>query len=122
MEYVISLLFEYENYWNHDEWQNRSTEYDHGLIWIPDVPPIDQDTEESCRIFAGYWGENITAQNPDPSRLPDARNPASLALADVANTADQFAAFLNCFQVHTCRPRYCLYVKHSSDKPPTCHF
>ena len=30
---------------------------------------MDQDTEESRRVFAGYWGEKITAQNPDPSRL-----------------------------------------------------
>ena len=46
------------------------------------------NTEESRRIFAGYWGEKITAQNPDPSQLPNARNPTSLAPADVANTAD----------------------------------
>ena len=45
MEYVISLLFKYEDYWDHDEWQNRGTEYDHGFIWIPDAPPMDQDTE-----------------------------------------------------------------------------
>ena len=122
MEYVISLLFKYEDYWGRDEWQDRGTEHDHGLIWIPDAPPMDQDTEESCRVFAGYWGEKITAQNPDPSRLPDTRNPASLTPADVANTADQFTAFLNHFQVHTCRPRYCLRVKHGSDGPPTCCF
>jgi hypothetical protein len=28
------------------------------------------------------------AWNPDPLRLPDAQNPASLALADVANITD----------------------------------
>ena len=41
MEYVISPLFKYEDYWDRDEWQNRGTEHDHGLIWIPDAPPMD---------------------------------------------------------------------------------
>ena len=54
MEYVISPLFKYEDYWDRDEWQNRGTKHDHGLIWIPDAPPMDQDTEESRRVFAGY--------------------------------------------------------------------
>ena len=65
---------------------------------------MNQETEGSCSDFAGYWGERITADNPNPSRLPDAWNPASLAPADMANTADQFAAFLNHLQVRTCQP------------------
>jgi hypothetical protein len=93
-----------------------------GQYWIPDAPPMDQGTEESCCVFADYWGEKITAQNPNFLQLPDARNPASLAPADVANTADQFAAFLNRLQVHTYLPQYCLRVKHESDGPPTCQF
>jgi hypothetical protein len=60
--------------------------------------------------------------NPNLSRPPDTRNPASLAPADVANIPDQFAAFLNCFQVHTCWLRYCLRVKYSFDEPLSCHF
>ena len=40
----------------------------------------------------------------------------------MANTPDQFTAFLNRFQVHTCRPRYCLRIKHGSDEPPSCRF
>jgi hypothetical protein len=83
---------------------------------------MDQETKESRSDFAGYWGERITADNPNPLRLPDAQNPASLAPADVANTADQFAAFLNRLQVHTCQPRYCLRVKPGSDEPPSCRF
>jgi hypothetical protein len=43
----------------------------------------------------------ITAWNLDPLQLPNAWNPASLALADVANTIDQFAAFLNRLQMHS---------------------
>ena len=40
----------------------------------------------------------------------------------MANTPDQFAAFLNRLQVHTCRPQYCLRIKHGSDEPPSCRF
>ena len=56
---------------------------------------MNQDTEESRRNFASYWGDRITAHNPNSSRPLDAQNPASLAPADVANTPDQFAVFLN---------------------------
>ena len=80
------------------------------------------DTEESRSTFARYWGEKITAHNPNPLRPPDTQNPASLAPPDVANTLDQFAAFLNCFQTHVCQQGYCLRVRSGSDKPPRCHF
>ena len=83
---------------------------------------MNQDTEESYRNFASYWGDKITAHNPNPSWLPDARNSASLTPADVANIPDQFVAFLNRLQVHTCGPQYCLRVKHGSDEPPSCRF
>jgi hypothetical protein len=122
MDYVLALLLKYEDYWDRDEWQARGTEHDHGLYWIPDAPPMDQETEGSHGDFADYWGEKITADNPNPLRLPNARNPASLAPTDVSNTADQFAAFLNRLQIHTCRPQYCLHVKHGSDEPPSCRF
>ena len=122
MDYVLAPLLKYEDHWDRDEWQARGTEHDHGLYWIPDAPPMDQETEGSRGDFADYWGEKITADNPNPLRLPDARNPASLAPTDVSNTADQFAAFLNRLQIHTCRPQYCLRVKHGSDEPPSCRF
>jgi ATP-dependent DNA helicase PIF1 len=122
MKYVVAPFLKYEDHWDRDKWQVRGTGHDHGLYWIPDVPPMDQETEGSRSDFAGYWGERITADNPNPLRLPDSRNPASLAPADVANTADQFAAFLNYLQVHICQPRYCLCVKPGSDEPPFCHF
>ena len=72
---------------------------------------MDQSTEESRARFAQYWGQRITAWNPDPLRLPDARNPASLPPSNVVNTPDQFAAFLNRLQLHTCRLSYCLRLK-----------
>jgi hypothetical protein len=41
----------------------------------------------------------------------------------VANTADQFAAFLNRLQIHsTCRAPYCLRRKKDSDTPLECRF
>jgi hypothetical protein len=41
----------------------------------------------------------------------------------VANTADQFAAFLNRLQIHsTCRAPYCLRQKKCSNAPPACRF
>jgi hypothetical protein len=79
---------------------------------------MDQDTKGSHSDFADYWGERIMADNLNPLRLPDALNPTSLTLIDVANTADQFAAFLNHLQVHMYQLQYCLRVKHSSNEPP----
>ena len=67
MEYVIGPLLKYEDHWDCDEWQNRGTEHDHSLYWIPDAPPMNQDTEESRRDFASYWGDRITAHNPNSS-------------------------------------------------------
>src|SRR5580692_1433760 len=122
MEYVVGPLLNYEDHWDRDEWQVRGSGHNHGLFWIPGAPFMDMESEESRRTFAVYWGERIVAHNPDPSRLPDARNPASLAPANMTNTPDQFAAFLNRLQVHTCRPQYCLRVKHGLDGPPTCRF
>ncbi len=96
-------------------------------LTLPLLDPIctslDVATADARAQFAQYWGINITAWNPDQLRLPDARNPASLAHTDVANTADQFAAFLNRLQVHsTCRALYCLRPKKGSETPPSCRF
>ena len=89
----------------------------------------DSDKPPTCRFFFPrllFLDLVVTKDINHKSWLfsrPDARNPASLAPADVANTADQFAAFLNRLQMHsTCQAPYCLRVKKDSDKPPTCRF
>jgi ATP-dependent DNA helicase PIF1 len=121
-EHVLRLYLKFEDYWERLEWQARGTGHIHALFWIPTAPALDQETEESRAEFARYWGTLITAWNPDQLRAPDARNPASLAPGDVANTADQFAAFLNRLQLHsTCRAPYCLRQKKDSNTPQ-CHF
>ena len=121
-EHVLRPLLGFTDSWDRLEWQARGSGHSHALFWIPAAPPLDQETEESRARLAQYWGPIITAWNPDPLRLPDARNPASLAPADVANTADQFAAFLNRLQMHsTCRAPYCLRVKKAGDQL-TCRF
>ena len=122
-DHVLRPFLGFADSWDRFEWQARGSGHSHGLFWIPTAPPLDQDTDESRAEFAQYWGVKITAWNPDPLRLPDARNPASLAPADVANTADQFAAFLNRLQMHSaCRVLYCLWVKKGLDESPTCRF
>jgi hypothetical protein len=121
-EHVLRPLLGFTDSWDRFEWQARGSGHSHGLFWIPAAPPLDQETEESRARFAQYWGSIITAWNPDPLRLPDARNPAFLAPADVANTVDQFAAFLNRLQMHSaCRAPYCLRAKKCGDHP-TCRF
>src|SRR6267154_6179425 len=122
-EHVLRPFFGYTDEWSRYEWQARSSGHLHCLFWIPSAHPLDVTTAEARAQFAQYWGMNITAWNPDQLRLPDARNPASLARKDVANTADQFAAFLNRLQVHsTCRVPYCLLPKKGSEAPPSCRF
>jgi hypothetical protein len=122
-DHVLRPYLKFTDYWERLEWQARGTGHCHALFWIPTAPALDQETEESRAEFGRYWGALITAWNPDPLRAPDARNPASLAPADVANTADQFAAFLNRLQIHsTCRAPYCLRRKKDSDTPLECRF
>jgi hypothetical protein len=120
---VLRPYLKFTDYWQRLEWQARGTGHCHALFWIPTAPALDQESEECRAQFARYWGSLITAWNPDQLRAPDARNPASLAPADVANTADQFAAFLNRLQIHsTCRAPYCLRWKKDSDTPLECRF
>jgi hypothetical protein len=122
-EHVLRPFFGYTDEWSRYEWQARGSGHLHCLFWIPSAPPLDVATADARAQFAQYWGINITAWNPDQLRLPDARNPASLARTDVANTADQFAAFLNRLQVHsTCRAPYCLRPKKGSETLPSCRF
>ena len=121
-EHVLRPLLGFTDSWDRFEWQARGSGHSHALFWIPTAPPLDQETEEARIKFAQYWGLVITAWNPDQLRLPDARNPASLAPADVVNTADQFAAFLNRLQMHSvCRAPYCLRAKKGGDQP-ACRF
>ena len=122
-EHVLRPYLHFTDYWERLEWQARGTGHCHALFWIPTAPALDQESEESRALFAQYWGALITAWNPDQLRAPDARNPASLAPADVANTADQFTAFVNRLQIHsTCRAPYCLRATKDLDAPLTCRF
>ena len=124
-KHVLRPFLQYDDYWDRLEWQARGTGHNHCLFWVPAAPPLleDDDTDETRASFARYWGRLITAWNPDQLRLPDARNPASLAPADIANTADQFTAFLNRLQIHSvCRGGYCLRVRKGSDGPAECRF
>jgi Helitron helicase-like domain at N-terminus len=106
---VIQPYLKTSDYWLRFEWQARGTGHIHCLFWIETAPKMDMSTPESRDEFAKYWSERVTAINPDPTRLPDLRNPASLPFSDVENTADQFAAFLNRFQQHgVCQPGKCL--------------
>lgn len=121
-DHVLRPFLGFADYWYRFEWQARGSGHLHCLFWIPAAPSLDCDTDQLRAVFAQYWGGKITAWNPDPLRLPDARNPASLARADVANTADQFAAFLNRLQMHSaCRAPYCLRTKKGVDVP-VCRF
>ena len=120
---VLEPYLGYMDYWWRYEWQARGSGHQHCLFWIPSAPSLDQSTANLRDVFARYWGERITAWNPNPSRPPDAQNPASLQFSHVANSSDQFTAFLNRLQMHiVCRPGACLRVKKNADKTPYCRF
>jgi hypothetical protein len=122
-DHVLKPLLGFVDYWYRFEWQARGSGHLHCLFWIPSAPPLDCDTDAARAPFAQYWGGRITAWNPDPLRLPDIQNPACLAPRDVANTTDQFAAFLNRLQMYSaCRAPYCLRARKGSDQPPVCRF
>ena len=109
LKHVIIPYLKVTDYWFRYEWQHRGSGHVHCLFWTESAPPLDPQTDQERAVFAEYWAQRITAWNPDPSRFPDARNPASLAPTDVTNTSDQFAALLNRVQQHsTCSRAYCL--------------
>jgi hypothetical protein len=106
---VLQPLLGFTDSWDRFEWQARGSGHLHCLFWIPSAPSLDQDSSIARATFARYWGNLITAWNPDLLRLPDLRHPASLNPADVTNTSDQFTAFVNRLQKHSnCTSSYCL--------------
>jgi hypothetical protein len=122
LKHVLYPCLGITDHWIRYEWQHRGSGHIHCLLWTESGPPLDPLTDEQRATFAEYWGQQITAWNPDQLRLPDARNPASLAPSDVTNTSDQFTALLNRLQLHsTCRPSYCLRTK-KGDPTPRCRF
>jgi ATP-dependent DNA helicase PIF1 len=121
LKHVVCPYLGVTDHWFRYEWQHRGSGHVHCLFWTESAPALDPSTVEGRATFAAYWGERITAWNPDQLRLPDARNPASLAPSAVTNTSDQFAALLNRLQLHSkCRPSYCLRTKGSAN--PQCRF
>ena len=115
-KYVVQPFLGFTDSWDRKEWQNRGTGHSHGLYWIPSAPALVLNTDELRAIFARYWGDKITAWNPGPDRPPDRLHPSALAPEDVANTADQFTAFVNRFQQHGhCTTAYCLRSKKGLD-------
>ena len=121
LEHVVGPYLGATDHWFRYEWQHRGSGHVHCLLWTPDGPPLDPETEKERDSFACYWGGRTTAANPDPHRPPDLRNPASLPPSDVANTPDQFAALLNRLQQHTCSPAYCLRTK-KGEAAARCRF
>jgi len=119
---VARPILQFTDHWDRFEWQARGSGHLHCLFWIPSAPSLDQDSDAARSAFARYWGGLITAWNPDTSRLPDLRNPASLHPSDVANTSDQFAAFLNRLQKHSrCAASYCLRTSRETQQS-SCRF
>jgi len=79
-------------------------------------------TPEQREAFAQYWNEKVTAFNPNSTRPPDARNPASLPFIHICNTDEQVAALMNRFQMHaTCAPGRCLR-KDKTTNTVECRF
>ena len=88
LKHVVRPQLGIADHWIRYEWQHRGSGHVHCLFWTESGPPLDLLTDKQRATFADYWGQRITAQNPDQFRPPDTRNPASLAPADVANTSD----------------------------------
>ena len=116
LKYVMTSLLGVDDYWFRYEWQARGTGHIHCIIWMRDSPTMGAKTPEEREAFAKYWNEKVTAFNPNSTRPPDARNPASLPFIHICNTDDQVAALLNRFQMHaTCAPGRCLRKNKTTD-------
>jgi ATP-dependent DNA helicase PIF1 len=109
LKHVMTSFLGMDDYWFRYEWQARGTGHIHCIIWMKESPTMGAKTPEQREAFAQYWNEKVTAFNPNSTRPPDARNPASLPFIQICNTDEQVAALMNRFQMHaTCAPGRCL--------------
>ena len=117
LKYVMTSFLGLDDYWFRYEWQARGTGHIHCIIWMRNSPTMGARTPEQREAFAQYWNEKVTAVNPNSTRPPDARNPASLPFIHICNTDDQVAAALmNRFQMHAaCAPGRCLRKNKTTD-------
>ena len=122
LKYVMTSFLGLDDYWFRYEWQARGTGHIHCIIWMRDSPAMGARTPEQREAFAQYWNEKVTAVNPNSTRPPDARNPASLPFIHICNTDEQVATFMNRFQMHaTCAPGRCLR-KNKTTNIVECRF
>jgi ATP-dependent DNA helicase PIF1 len=121
-EHVLRPFLRYDDFWYRFEWQDRGSGHIHAILWIHHGPGMNMSTEELRRLFADFWDGKITAWNPNSARPADNRNPASLPFTDVSNTADQFAAFVNRFQMHCSCPGPSCRRKNKETGEESCRF
>ncbi|PGH14938.1 hypothetical protein GX50_09011, partial [[Emmonsia] crescens] len=114
-KHVIQPKFNVIDYWFRYEWQSRGSGHIHGFFYSSDAPVADMRTETSRRGLAMYWGNAISAVNPNPTRLPDGRHPSSLPFHQQVNSKDYCAALINRFGRHTQHSEaYCLRKDRAS--------
>jgi hypothetical protein len=65
LKHVVRLSLGVTDYWTRYKWQYRGSGYIHCLFWTESGPLLDLSTDEERATFAEYWGERITAWNPD---------------------------------------------------------
>ncbi|OAQ58434.1 ATP-dependent DNA helicase PIF1 [Pochonia chlamydosporia 170] len=122
LKYVMTSFLGLDDYWFRYEWQARGTGHIHCIIWMRDSPAMGARTPEQREAFAQYWNRKVTAVNPNSTRPPDARNPASLPFIHICNTDEQVAIFMNRFQMHAkCAPGRCLR-KNKTTNIVECRF
>ncbi len=105
LKYVLYLYLRIIDHQIHYEQQYHGSSYIYYLFQTKSSPLLDLLTDKQQATFVTYQGQQITAQNPNQLRLLDIYNLASLVLANMTNTADQFIAFLNQLQLYSA---YCL--------------
>ena len=107
LKQVLVKKFNITDYWYRYEWQSRGSTHVHGVCWV-NGSPVDLSNVLAQKEFADYWGQYISAFNPEP-RLAvnygpgdpllsyDQQQPSFETLRDVVNRV----------QRHRCTELYC---------------
>ena len=122
LKHVICKVFKVQDHWYRYEWQARGSGHVHGFLWLDGAPAVRTGTDLERETLARWWGDWVTAVNPNSTLLPG-KNPASLPITERSNTRLHLTECLNRYQRHKCSDGYCLRkIKDVEEKRCRFHF
>ena len=122
LKHIIRKVFKVQDHWYCYEWQAHESGHVHGFLWLNGAPAVRTGTDYSHETLSQWWGDWVTAVNPDCTLLPG-KNPVSLPITEHLNTWLHLTECLNHYQRHKCSEAYCLQkIKDVEERCCCFHF